>query len=102
VYKVTARTNSIDALVAFQNEPDKFDAVITDQTMPVMTGIDLARRFLQIRPDIPIILCTGYSSLVNEAQARAIGIKGFAMKPLTKNKLTALLRSVLSKPNHQW
>jgi len=101
-YKVTARTNSIDALVAFQNEPDKFDAVITDQTMPVMTGIDLSRRFLQIRPDIPIILCTGYSSLVNEAQARAVGIKGFAMKPLTKNKLTALLRSVLSKPNHQW
>jgi len=61
-YKVTVRTSSIDALVTFQNQPDKFDAVITDQTMPVMTGIDLARRVLQIRPDIPIVLCTGYSS----------------------------------------
>lgn len=96
-YKVTVRTSSIDALVTFQNQPDKFDAVITDQTMPVMTGVDLARRVLQIRPDIPIILCTGYSSLVNEEQARACGIKEFAMKPITKKGLATLLRKVLGE-----
>jgi YesN/AraC family two-component response regulator len=81
---VTAHTSSLVALNAFQNEPDRFDVVITDQTMPGMTGVDLAQRMLQIRPDLPIILCTGYSNLVNEAQAKACGIKGFAMKPLTK------------------
>jgi len=69
--------------------------VITDQTMPGMTGIDLARKILQIRPDLPIILCTGYSTLVNEEQAKAIGIKGFIMKPLSKQGIATLLRTVL-------
>jgi len=96
-YAVTARTSSLDALLTFQKRPDRFDAVITDQTMPGMHGTDLARRMLQIRPDIPIILCTGYSSLIDEDQARAYGIKGFAMKPLTKNGLAELLRKVLDE-----
>ncbi|WP_319586420.1 PAS domain S-box protein [uncultured Desulfobulbus sp.] len=94
-YAVTVRTSSLDALAAFQNEPDRFDAVITDQTMPGMTGIDLARRMLQIRPRLPIILCTGYSNLVTEDQAKSYGIKGFAMKPLTKKAVATLLRTVL-------
>jgi len=94
-YTVTARTSSLEALLTFQKWPDRFDAVITDQTMPGMQGMDLARRLLQIRPDLPIILCTGYSSLVDEGQARSYGIKGFALKPLTKNGLAALLRKVL-------
>ena len=94
-YKVTVRTSSIEALATFQNQPDQFDAVITDQTMPGITGIDLARRILQIRPGIPIILCTGYSSLVNEDQAKVIGIKGFIMKPMTKKDIARLLRKVL-------
>jgi len=96
-YQVTARTSSLEALTAFENEPDRFDAVLTDQTMPGMTGIDLARRMLQIRPELPIILCTGYSNLVDETQAKAYGIKGFAMKPLTKKGITALLRAVLTE-----
>jgi CheY-like chemotaxis protein len=94
-YEVTTRTSSLEALATFQSHPHQFDAVITDQTMPGMTGLDLARRLLQIRPDLPIILCTGYSNLVDEAQARACGIKGFAMKPFTKKDIAALLKEVL-------
>jgi len=96
-YKVTTRTNSIEALAHFQNSPDQYDAVITDQTMPGMTGFDLARRMLQIRPDLPIILCTGYSNLVDEEQAKMIGIKGFIMKPMSKKDIGTLLKIVLTK-----
>lgn len=95
-YRVTTRTSSLEALATIQAAPHQFDAVITDQTMPGLTGIDLARRMLQIRPDLPIILCTGYSNLVDEALARAWGIKGFAMKPLTKKDIAALLREALA------
>ena len=94
-YEVIAHTSSFDALTAFTNEPDRFDAVLSDQTMPGMTGVDLARRMLRIRPDLPIILCTGYSNLVDETQAKASGIKGFALKPLTKKDIAVLLREVL-------
>jgi PAS domain S-box-containing protein len=95
-YQVTARSSSLEALATFQNDPHRFDAVLTDQTMPGMTGLDLARRMLQIRPDLPVILCTGYSNLVNEAQVKAYGIKGFAMKPLTKKEIATLLKGVLA------
>ena len=94
-YRVTAETNSIEALTTFQGQPDAFDLIITDQTMPGMTGSDLARRMLQIRPNIPIILCTGYSNMVSEDQAMAMGIKGFALKPLAKKDIAALIRTVL-------
>jgi CheY-like chemotaxis protein len=94
-YKVTVCTSSIDALSTFQDQPDQFDAVITDQTMPGITGINLAGRMLQIRPNIPIILCTGYSNLVNEEQAKAIGVKGFIMKPMSKKQIAICLRTVL-------
>ena len=96
-YHVTTRTNSLDALMTFQNQQDAFDLVITDQTMPGMTGIDLARRILQIRPQMPIILCTGYSSLITEDKAKAVGVKGFAFKPLTKKELGELIRKVLER-----
>ena len=94
-YKVTARTNSLDALTTFQNHPDSFDAVITDQTMPGLTGSELAIRLLKIRPDIPIILCTGYGNLISEEKARLLGIKGFALKPLVKKEIASLLRDLL-------
>jgi nitrogen-specific signal transduction histidine kinase len=98
-YRVTTRTSSLDALVAFQNQPDAFDLVITDQTMAGMTGVDLARRILQIRPDMPIILCTGYSSQISEDKAKAAGIKGFAYKPLAKKDIGDLIRKVLDRNN---
>ncbi|HCC53926.1 MAG TPA: hybrid sensor histidine kinase/response regulator [Desulfobulbaceae bacterium] len=96
-YTVTARSNSLEALTTFMNEPDQFDLVITDQTMPGITGVDLARRMLQIRPDIPIILCTGYSNLVDEESAKAIGIRDFALKPLSKSAIGHLVNKILKE-----
>jgi CheY-like chemotaxis protein len=94
-YKVTMLTNSLEALTIFENQPERFDVVITDQTMPGITGMDMAKLMLKIRPDIPIILCTGYSTLVSEEHAKAEGIAGFAMKPLSKRIISTLLRKVL-------
>jgi len=96
-YRVTVRRSSLEALTAFQNQPEAYDLVITDQTMPGMTGIDLARRMLQIRPEMPIILCTGYSSQISEDKAKSAGIRGFALKPLAKKDLAVLIRKVLGK-----
>lgn len=94
-YQVTVKTKSFEALGTFQNQPDHFDLVIADQTMPGMTGFDMARRMLQIRPDIPIILCTGYSALVDEQKAKSQGIREFAMKPLNSSTIAGLIRKVL-------
>ena len=94
-YRVTLRTSSIEALTTFQNHPETFDLIITDQTMPGMTGSDLSRRILQIRPTMPIILCTGYSNLISEEKVRSLGIKELAMKPLAKRELAMLIRKVL-------
>jgi CheY-like chemotaxis protein len=96
-YAVTVRTSSLDALTTFQNQPDRFDLVITDQTMPGMTGLDLARRMLQIRPELPIIRCTGFSNLVSEERAKAAGIKAFALKPLARREIAGLIREVLGR-----
>lgn len=95
-YHVIAKQRSIEALEAFQNQPDEFDLVITDQTMPGMTGFDLARRMLQIRPDIPIILCTGYSALVDEEMVKAQGIKAFVRKPVTMTSIAQLIRKLMN------
>ena len=94
-YRVTSQTDSIKALATFQNQPQEFDLVITDQTMPGMTGSRLAQKMLLVRPDLPIILCTGYSNLISDEKARSLGIKGFAMKPLAKNDIAILIRNVL-------
>jgi len=96
-YTVTSRRSSFEALETFMNDPQKFDLVITDQTMLGMTGIDLARRMLQIRPDIPIILCTGYSNLVSEESAKVVGIREFALKPLTKSSIAQLVEKILKE-----
>lgn len=95
-YHVTVRHSSLEGLATFQNAPDEFDIVITDQTMPDMTGADLARQMMQIRPDVPIILCTGYSNLIDEDSAKALGIKEFVLKPLTKEVVATLIRKVLN------
>ncbi|MBM9615939.1 PAS domain S-box protein [Desulfobulbus rhabdoformis] len=95
-YKVSVRTNGSEALAAFREDPDRFDLIITDQTMPGMTGIELAQRILSLKPEMPIILCTGYSTLISEEEAKAHGIREFALKPLTKKDLALLIRQVLS------
>jgi len=97
-YQVVSRYSSIDALEAFRAQPGKFDIVITDQTMPRMTGLQLARELISIRPDIPVILCTGFSDLVTEEEARLIGIKRFIMKPVILRELSEVVRNVLENP----
>jgi PAS domain S-box-containing protein len=94
-YKVTARTSSIEALEAFRHNPEAFDLVITDQTMPNMTGKELAGELMLIRPDIPIILCTGFSEYIDEHRAKAMGIRAFVMKPIVMSQMADTIREVL-------
>ncbi len=76
-------TDPEKALESFRNEPSKYDLIITDQTMPGIPGTELSRKMLEIRPDVPIILNTGYSPVASKDEAKKIGIKHFVMKPLT-------------------
>ena len=94
-YKVTIRTSSVEALELFKQKPDDFDLVITDMTMPNMTGDNLAVELMKIRPDIPVILCTGYSKKISDERAAEIGIKAFAYKPIVKADLAKTVREVL-------
>ncbi len=96
-YCVTTRTSSIEALELFRAKPGEFDLVITDQTMPHMTGTDLAAEILRIRPDIPIILCTGFSHVITPEKARARGIQEFVMKPIVGAELGRTVRRVLDR-----
>ena len=98
-YTVTALHNPAEALELFTQDPAAFDAVITDQTMPDMTGFELARQLMRIRPGIPIILCTGYSDLVTSQSAREAGICDFINKPLDRLTIAHTLRRVLDPPH---
>ena len=94
-YKVVTMTSSLEALELFRTDPGAFDLVITDQTMPKMTGLELGEEIVKIRPDIPIILCTGYSSMVDENSARQKGIKGFFLKPYVAYTIAKKIRDIL-------
>ena len=96
-YQVTSKTNSKEALELFRSQSDSFDIVISDQTMPELTGEELAKKLLEIRPNIPIIICTGYSSKMDEEKAKSIGISAFIMKPVDKGELAKTIRQVLDK-----
>ena len=96
-YEVTTRTSSLEALQLFKNRPDAFDLVITDQTMPRMTGIQLAGEILKARPDIPIILCTGFSEQVSETNLSSFGIERLIMKPLLIREVAEAIREVLEQ-----
>ncbi|UCD77306.1 MAG: response regulator [Desulfobacterales bacterium] len=96
-YKAVTRTSSVEAFELFQHDPGRFDLVITDMTMPNMTGEKLAGKILEIRPDIPVIMCTGYSEQITEQRAREIGIRAFVMKPLVMRDLADTIREVLDK-----
>ena len=96
-YEVTSRMSSREALALFKADPSRFDLVITDQTMPEMTGVELAKEILALRADMPIIMCTGFSYAVNADKAKAAGIKAFAMKPLTKREIARTIRKVLDE-----
>lgn len=94
-YNVVARTSSIEALEAFRAQPDKFDLLITDNTMPNMTGVELVKNIKRIRPRIPVLLCTGFSEGITEEKVKAIGIAGFLMKPITRENVARVIRQVL-------
>jgi CheY-like chemotaxis protein len=81
-YQVDVRTSPVEALEAFRVHPSRYDLVITDLTMPQMTGLQLARRLIAIRPELPVILCTGFGDQDTEARAGASGIRTVLLKPL--------------------
>ena len=94
-YDVVTKANGVDALELFRADPDRFDLVITDMTMPRMTGDQFARELIKLRPDIPIILCTGFNPKISKEQAGKIGIKAFVMKPLVRRDMANIVRKVL-------
>jgi PAS domain S-box-containing protein len=98
-YQVTAISDSQEALKKFTANPDYFDLVITDQTMPELTGEELIQHIKRLRPSIPTIICTGYSNKINETEAKDLGASAFLMKPLTLTGLSQMVRQVLDGEN---
>ncbi len=94
-YEVEATRDSMEALEIFRRNPAAFDLVITDQTMPRLTGTELARALGELRDDIPIILCTGYSEIVDRDSAKELGIRALLTKPVSRNELAESIRSAL-------
>ncbi|MCP3952538.1 MAG: response regulator, partial [Desulfobacterales bacterium] len=96
-YKVETETSPAAALKLFQSKPDNFDLVMTDMTMPAMTGVKLSEKLKGIRPDISVIICTGHSALIDEEKAKEMGIDGYVMKPIVKSNIAIAIRAVLDK-----
>jgi PAS domain S-box-containing protein len=96
-YEVTTSTDSLQALELFKSDPSRFDLVITDMTMPNMTGDMLARALMGLRPDLPIILCTGFSANMTEEVANDVGIRALIMKPILMHHMAAEVRRVLDE-----
>ncbi|MFH1136342.1 MAG: PAS domain S-box protein [Pseudomonadota bacterium] len=96
-YRATHLDSSVEALEVFKKSPDKFDLLITDYTMPRMTGLDLAEKIMEIRPDLPIILCTGFSRQAAQDAALRMGVKKILMKPLVINEVAQVVREVLDE-----
>jgi two-component system cell cycle sensor histidine kinase/response regulator CckA len=96
-YQVKAKNNPVDALELFRSKPDQFDLIITDMTMPKMTGDKLAKEILSIRPDMPIILCSGYSDKIDAEKAAAIGIRQYMEKPLNMSDFVVAIRKMLDE-----
>jgi CheY-like chemotaxis protein len=94
-YKVTTRTSSIEALEVFRAVPYRFDIVITDLTMPNMAGDKLSKKIIQLRPDIPILLCTGFGDVLSREQIASAGIKDIVLKPVTINDFAQKIQEVL-------
>jgi CheY-like chemotaxis protein len=96
-YQVEAFASPSEVLSIFSIDPDEYDLVITDMTMPDMTGDKLAKELIDIRPDIPIILCTGYLERISEEYVKNIGIKNLIIKPFNKKELALKIRKVLDQ-----
>ena len=96
-YTVISTTSALEALDLFNATPDKFDLVITDQTMPKMTGDELVRLILKKRPDLPIILCTGFSQTIDPHRIKQLGVREFITKPIVSNEIAAAIRRLLDE-----
>ncbi|MEE8126839.1 MAG: PAS domain S-box protein [Nitrospirales bacterium] len=96
-YTVLAKNNPHEALELFRSQPDQFDVVVTDQTMPTMSGEAFALAILDIREDIPIILCTGFSHTTSAERARRLGLRGFLMKPVNGGLLAETLKEIFTE-----
>jgi two-component system cell cycle sensor histidine kinase/response regulator CckA len=94
-YRVVGLTDACKALEMFRRHPGAIDLAIMDQTMPRLSGGELAREILRIRPDLPVILCTGYSETLNEEQALTVGIRAFIMKPFSVQEIAEGIRRAL-------
>ncbi|MBU0681723.1 MAG: DUF3365 domain-containing protein [Proteobacteria bacterium] len=97
-YQVTTFVDPQRALEVFKTTPTAFNLVITDMTMPHMNGMDLAGKLLAVRPELPIILCTGFSEIINEEKVRAMGLRRLVMKPVLKSEIAQVVREVLDAP----
>ncbi|HCY84973.1 MAG TPA: sensory box histidine kinase/response regulator protein, partial [Desulfobacteraceae bacterium] len=98
-FNVNAFLDPLEALESFKADPQRFDLVITDMAMPNLTGEKLAQRVLAIKPDIPIIICTGYSATIDNEKAKQMGVAGFLMKPVTLSTLSKTIRKILDELN---
>ncbi len=96
-YQVTSMTDSTEALELFAQDPHQFDLIITDQTMPFLSGKELIKQILAIRADIPTILSTGYSNSISEEEANNIGISAFCLKPMNLTETVQTVRNVLDE-----
>jgi CheY-like chemotaxis protein len=96
-YRVHKMTSSVEALTFFRSRASEIDLVLTDMTMPEMSGDQLSLEILKIRPDIPIVLCTGYSQHISESSARALGVRSFLKKPVQIKQLAESIRAALDK-----
>ncbi len=100
-YTVTACPGSMEALERFTEAPDRFDLMVTDMTMPHMTGTMLAEKVFALRPDLPVILCTGFSELIDDKAAKKMGIRAFVLKPLILREMARTIREIMDTPSRQ-
>ncbi len=94
-YQVETKSDPVEALELFRSKPDRFDPIITDMTMPKITGDRLAKEILSIRPDMPIILCSGFSEKIDAEKAKELGIRKYIEKPLDMSDFVVAVRKVL-------
>nr|MBF0222923.1 DUF3365 domain-containing protein [Desulfobulbaceae bacterium] len=98
-YEVSATSSSLEALSLYEKNPKNFDLLLTDMAMPHMSGAELVRKVRAIRPNFPVILCTGFSEVINREKAQALGIQEFIMKPIVLTDLAKSIRKVLDGAN---
>jgi CheY-like chemotaxis protein len=96
-YSVVGKKDGKEALSTFLDHAENFDLVITDQIMPEISGTELSKKILEIRPDIPIVICTGFSDKIDKKKIKRLGIRELVLKPLKMNEIARIIRGVLDE-----